>query len=335
MGRLWVCLPLCLLMQDERPLLPDGETETQPPPPARRELVEACRDLGGVLAIAPTPFPGTLPWASLCQASEHSLSRPRRLSRDVAAGLAALASPAAPSWTLLGATVVDKGPEILEETCYGRPTRFLQMCLDRYKREVQGYSCTLVKQERINGKLRPLEVTEIHFREKPFSVFMKWTKGSSPASPVLFVAGENKGKLLARAVLIWEKDVDGPEAKNTSRYLVSDFGMYIGARRSLSDMLKAQKSGTLSVAYYGTEKVARLDDRVCHKFVRVPCDPADKDGVWEDAIHELTIYIDAETWLQTGSILRDAKGELIGEYFFRNIQLNPTFSPKQFTRGAL
>jgi hypothetical protein len=114
-----------------------------------------------------------------------------------------------------------------------------------------------------------------------------------------------------------------------------EFGMYLGARRSLTPMLEAQKAGTLSLHYFGKTPVAQLDGRVCHKFGRVPCDPTAKDGAWGDFIHELTIFIDDETWLQTGSILRDAKGELIAEYFFRNIRLNPAFNPKQFTRGAL
>ena len=35
------------------------------------------------------------------------------------------------------------------------------------------------------------------------------------------------------------------------------------------------------------------------------------------------------------AILKDAKGDIIAEYFFRDIQLNPTFTAKQFTRGAL
>jgi outer membrane lipoprotein-sorting protein len=39
--------------------------------------------------------------------------------------------------------------------------------------------------------------------------------------------------------------------------------------------------------------------------------------------------------LQVGSVLLDSKGQVIAEYFFRDIEINPTFDKDQFTRKAL
>jgi hypothetical protein len=39
--------------------------------------------------------------------------------------------------------------------------------------------------------------------------------------------------------------------------------------------------------------------------------------------------------MQVGSVLLDAEGNLIAEYYFRDFELNPTFSEKQFTRENL
>ena len=47
------------------------------------------------------------------------------------------------------------------------------------------------------------------------------------------------------------------------------------------------------------------------------------------------MYIDKENWLQVGNVLKGEEGRLIGEYFFRDLKLNPDFPPDTFTREAL
>src|SRR5436190_8787465 len=64
--------------------------------------------------------------------------------------------------------------------------------------QVDGYTLTMQKQESINGRLRPHEVIEVAFRERPHSVFMRWLEGAGRAERALYVEGENNGKLLAR-----------------------------------------------------------------------------------------------------------------------------------------
>jgi outer membrane lipoprotein-sorting protein len=77
-------------------------------------------------------------------------------------------------------------------------------------------------------------------------------------------------------------------------------------------------------------KVPELGDRTCYKFVRTPYTPHE-----DDDLNELTLYIDTETWLQVGSVLKNERGELIAEYWFRDVNLNPEFDDDQFTRKAL
>ena len=62
----------------------------------------------------------------------------------------------------------------------------------------------------------------------------------------------------------------------------------------------------------------------------LPVPPPEDEG-----ITELTLFLDQETLLQTGSILRDAKGELIAEYWFSDLVLNPEFTVKQFRREGV
>ena len=223
-----------------------------------------------------------------------------------------------------------------EELAAKDPVAFLARCLSRYEKEVKGYRCIFVKQERVAGKLGPKERIRVHFKEKPFSVHMDWLEGNALLAAVrtLYVDGENDGLLLARPTVsvlgIQQRKVDDPQVKATSRFPITQFGPYLGAKDTHYHMYEAQKNGTLHVKYEGITRVKELGNRPCYKFRRYPYLPPEGDGV-----NDLTIYIDLDTHMQVGSVLKDVEGMLIAEYFFRDIELNPTFSDIQFTRKAL
>ncbi|MBI3411264.1 MAG: DUF1571 domain-containing protein [Planctomycetes bacterium] len=230
---------------------------------------------------------------------------------------------------------IDKGDtSSVEFLCQNRPLDFLEQCLEHYKQNVRGYDCTFRKIERIKGIQRPLEKIEVHFREEPFSVYFDWKEGAGLACKVLYVRGENNNKLLGLPILkfigIKERDVDGTEAKSTGRYTIDQFGIYLGAQRTLASMRKADHHGGLHLEYKGLVPVPQLGDRKCHTFVRKPYDPVEEEGV-----NELTIFIDPENKMQVGSILKDVEGRLIAEYFFIDIKLNPDYTNSQFQRSAL
>lgn len=126
------------------------------------------------------------------------------------------------------------------------------------------------------------------------------------------------------------KDPDGGEAMRTSRFSIKQYGMKLALERTLASMLKARDAGTLNVEFKGLFAVEKLGGRLCYKFVRTPYIPLE-----EDNLNELTFYIDRETWMQVGAELRDANGELIAEYYFRDVQINPDYDANQFTDKSL
>jgi hypothetical protein len=224
-----------------------------------------------------------------------------------------------------------------EELAKAKPVEFLEFCLAEYDRKVTvGYRCHFVKQERVKGNLREPEKLRANFRAKPFSVHMFWLEGAEYCESSMYVEGENDGKLLARSMLfgirgpLVARPVDAPDAKATSRFPITEFGIRAGAVSTINAMKAAQKNGTLHVSYEGIEPVAKLGDRHCYKMVRTPYDPPEDDNCYK-----LTIWIDCDTLLHVGSELIDVEGNLIAEYYFRDIELNPTFDEKQFTRGAM
>jgi hypothetical protein len=218
------------------------------------------------------------------------------------------------------------------------PVRFLENCLARYRRDVQGYQCTMQKQERLKGKLWPKETIEVFFKEKPHSVLMRWLGGARKAERALYVEGENDGKMLARpnGVLarkivgdVVVREVDGDDARQSGRYTLKEFGIKKGTERTLAAWQASRDRGQLRVEYLGETKVREAGDRLCYKLRRTYEAPEN------DGVTQLTIYVDKETWLQVGSTLKGEESKLIGEYFFRDISINPKSDPELFHRQAL
>lgn len=248
--------------------------------------------------------------------------------------------PAEPSPSLAAA---DSGAALpkqaeMERLAKADPLALLEASLNRYAREVKGYSATFQKQDFTDGRLQPTEMTEIHFREKPHSIFMVWKEGGRRAERVLFVEGENNNQMLIRpagrvarlvAGDVVTRDVAGPDARSAGRYTLQQFGLRRTAERTAKEWREAREKGTLQVEYLGVKRLAEAGDRPCWTWRRLLKKP-DANG-----IGEVVISLDTETWLQVGTVLRDPKGQLLGAYYFRDLKLNPDHKKEQFQRAAL
>lgn len=218
------------------------------------------------------------------------------------------------------------------------PIAFLENCLRRCIREAKSYSLVLQKQENGNGELQPTEVIKVCFKESPYSVYFQWEAGARLAERVLYVPGENDGKMLVRpngglarlvAGDIARRDVNSPEARSSGRYVISEFGFKRSMERTLTSWKQARDAGALDVQYLGRQKIKETGDRECYVVKRIAKEPEN------DGVKESLYYYDAETWLQTGVVLKNADGGLIGTYYFRDIKFNPTFKKDQFEPAAL
>lgn len=251
--------------------------------------------------------------------------------------------PVPPTAVVRADEVKDNGGELptaaeLERLAKQDPIAFLEACLRRYAREVKGYNLTMQKQERLSGKLHATEVIEVRFVEKPHSVHFTWIEGARLAERALYVEGENDGKMLARprgiaarlvAGDVVSRDVTGPDARQSGRYALNEFGLKKATERILVSWKKAKEAGELQVEYLGVQKIKEAGDRACHVLRRASKSPEN------DGVVETTLYVDVETWLQAGAILKDKDGMLIGAYYFRDVRLNPDFKKDHFSRAAL
>jgi hypothetical protein len=225
----------------------------------------------------------------------------------------------------------------MEQMAAKDPVAFLENCIHRYHKDVhEGYRLKFHKKERITGKLNEAEEIDVCFREKPHSVLFHWTEGARKAAACLYVEGENGDKLLVRPTGLGrlagvvKRDPEGDEAKKSGRYSLKQFGLKNATLRALASWKAAKEEDALHVEFLGEQKLKEAGDRVCWVLKRSKYKKPERDGVTET-----TLYFDKESWLQVGSVVRDADGKLVGEYYFYDIELNPKFDEDTFTRDAV
>lgn len=247
------------------------------------------------------------------------------------------------------------------------PVAMYEACLSRYAKEVKGYTATLDKQERVRGKLHDRELVRVavwgEVPEQPgaepkVKVRMIWDDGAqkdllgNPVLGALYVAGENNNEMRTwrPSSFIKEMSID-PKAtltRDASRYCIKDGGIYRGMLRTYAAWKQRKEAGTLRAEYLGTRVIDRAGGRLCH-VVRRTCAspevdsfaldeaaPTDPKTAARDGATDITVMIDAERWIQVGTILKRVGGDLLAEYYFRDLELTATpLPPDTFTMDGL
>jgi len=217
---------------------------------------------------------------------------------------------------------------------------FFAACLKRYDEKVKGYTLNFWKKECIDGKEQPLEILDVCYRDQPLSVYFHWQQGARLATKALYVEGENqnadgKSQILALPSLtllgVQKRNPDSADARKSGRYTMNKFGLKQAMERVVEAWRAAEADQALYVEYLGLYKVMDAGGRICHAIRRHKF--ARPEG--EDGVTEVFIFVDQETLLQVGSLVLGEGGKVLGEYYFRNIRLNPEFDPGQFTPAAL
>ena len=231
--------------------------------------------------------------------------------------------------TISPTTVVDRP---FAELCRDDPMAALTVSLQRYRRDVEGYTCTFIKQERINDKLREREVIHCDFRESPFTVRMEWLEGVGRAKVMLYPAGDRDDQLyvvpsnkLARAAIPYaRRNLSDASVRAASRYPPNEFGVANAVRRLIQDWQIAKDRGMLRTRYDGIHPIAELGNRPCHVLHRDCVVPE------HDNMTAVTVYFDVETLLQAGAVLMTGE-ELLATYYFKDLVLNPKLDSALFT----
>lgn len=234
------------------------------------------------------------------------------------------------------AATPDETERSFAELCRNDPVAALAKSLRKYRTDIEGYTCMLIKRERIGGKLRDREVIACDFRESPFSVRMEWKEGKGRAAIMLYPAGDNVEQLavvpanetLRKITPYVTRKLTDSSVRDAARYTANEFGVNHGTLRLHTAWQTAKERGLLHTRYEGVRPIDELDGKQCHVLCRQCASPE------EEGLTEVTVYFDSETLLQAGVVLK-AGEDLIASYYFKDFVLNPTFGVERFSVQGL
>jgi hypothetical protein len=213
---------------------------------------------------------------------------------------------------------------------------FAREAADRFTK-VHDYSCTLVKRERVDGRLIAPQRLMVKVRQRPFSVYLKQlTPRSLAGQEVIYVEGENDNKLVAHTTGLKHRFVgavklklDGAIAMHNNRYPITEIGILRLLERVIEVGQDDRNDAECRVTYFDRRSV---DGRPCSGVEVVH--PEAKAGclyhlarVYIDEELQVPIRFEAYTWPEEGS----DELRLVEEYTYTDLRLNEGFDDDDFS----
>lgn len=203
-----------------------------------------------------------------------------------------------------------------------------------------GYSCRVSRQERVGNRVLSREVMQMKFRSQPRSVYYKWLDERNTGREVVYVEGQNDGKVVSRggtgdfllAGRTLRVDPDGLLARSKSRYSVHESGMDNMVRRleTVVRLLERGDSSRGPLEYRGVTHRPEVSQPLHYIRHTIPlgADPNfPKGGVrhW---------YFNAESGLLALMHAEDPQGEFIEYYLFEEFAPSDSLSDRDFDPAA-
>ena len=203
--------------------------------------------------------------------------------------------------------------------------------------KVRDYSCTLVKRERIDGKLTPNHIIVLKMRTSPFSVSMCWQEpGSMKGQEVCFVAGRNNNEMrvkpagLLGALGFVSLSPDDERVRETSQHRITDAG--VGRLiEQCSEGWPRERTLKVTTVRIGTFQYAK---RRCTRVELTHAGNADgklrnhRNVVYFDQQTHLPIRVENYDWPKTPG----QPGELVEMFSYLNLCINVDLPDEAFNR---
>jgi hypothetical protein len=202
--------------------------------------------------------------------------------------------------------------------------------------KITDYQATVVKRERIDGKVNEYDHMFVKIRHKPFSVYMYFLAPAKiKGQEVMYIEGTNDGLMYAHTVGIKDKmfgtvriKPDGPVAMSGQHYPLTELGILNLTKRLVEVAQEDVKFGECEVKFF---KGAKINNRVCTCIQVVH--PVPRRNF---RFHMARIFVDDELNIpiryESYEWPKEAGGapELIEEYTYVNLKLNNGFTDADF-----
>ena len=209
--------------------------------------------------------------------------------------------------------------------------KLLRLALERHKKGVQNYTCTLIKQERISGTLKDEQWIEVKHMAEPYSVAMKWVKNVPLGDRAIYVEGKYNGMMLVRprgllAMLgTVPRDPASKQVMENTLRPITKFGF----RKSLESLLVvyelATARGEIKTGYRGIKEVAGKEALVLVRELPARDDyPAKRTVAYLGVDDLVPLAVEGYDW----------DDQLICRYVFKDVKFNVALTEKDFTPAA-
>ncbi len=238
-----------------------------------------------------------------------------------------------------GKPVGENAPDIMSKVVKLAKTdhiALLEFCLTNCKARYADYECTLVKQERIKGVLKPEQVISVRFMNRPFSVAMAWSDETAPMGDrVLYIEGKYNNQMLVRPtnkffralVGTARRDPNGKDVRNNTLRPVNMFGFERGMESLLKVYRKAKENGDLTEDFGGYADVAGRRTIVLVRHLPPKDDyPAAKTLIYIDLEYLVPVGIEGFGWAE--------EKELLCSYVYKDLKLNVDLTEDDFLPKA-
>jgi hypothetical protein len=214
--------------------------------------------------------------------------------------------------------------------------QFAEQVQKNIEANVRDYTATMIKQERINGKLAPEEICFVKIRNSPLSVYMNFlAPPDQKGTEAIYVEGANDGKLVGHAGTfpkslagsLWLPPT-GVLAMQNQHYPITEMGVANLARRLI-------QVGELDIhygeCYVWRNENALVGDRPCISITVLH--PFKRRGF---LFHVARIFVDKELMVPVHFEAYDwpeKPGDplpLLERYTYSDIKMNPGLTDADF-----
>ncbi len=194
--------------------------------------------------------------------------------------------------------------------------------------QVSGYTARFVRQEMIDGRLRPREEAILKY-QRPGRIYLRWIAGPAKGREILFVDGRDDDRILVHqpgivsGLFTATMAPDSERVLRESRHPVTDVGigrlidLIVGnARRALGRAELAIEDGGV------VEALGRRERRL---ELRLPPDAG--RGYY---CYRALISVDLEWSLPVAATIFDWSGRVVEDYAYRDLRLNAELTALDF-----
>lgn len=194
--------------------------------------------------------------------------------------------------------------------------------------QVQDYTATFQKQERVGKKLNDRESIHVKFA-KPFKVYMKWL--SSSPKEALYVHGEYGGKVLAYCPGLlgfwtWTFVPTDPRLMDGNRHPITEIGFGFIIQMMRQNIPAAMQRGEFQLVGLSEESFeGRPTIRIEARF--------SPSGGRKYYTSHMILNVDKEHLLPVGVTCYDESGNLEEQYGYKDLKVNVGLTAMDFSKA--